>query len=155
MLREEVRIRREQLGFMEGSGTTDRIFCIRQLIEKFREKQRDLHLVFIDLEKAYGRVSRQEIWRCLREKLTPENYVRIIQMYRNVYTRLRSSVGETDGFEIRVDYTRGNCRSMRFTFCLRNQALSTLQSGFNEVVIGIQRLGFLADKQLSVFEANA
>ena len=60
-LREEVEIGREQLGFMKGRGTTDRIFCLRQLMEKFREKQRDLHMVFIDLEKAYYRVPREEI----------------------------------------------------------------------------------------------
>ena len=111
-IRDEVRIGKEQLGFMEGSGTTDGIFCIRQLMEKFREKQQELHLVFIDLEKAYGRVPRQEIWRCLREKMVPEKYVRIIQeMYRNSCTRVRSSVGETDGFEIGVGLHQGSALS--------------------------------------------
>ena len=52
-IRDEVRIGKEQLGFMEGSGTTDGIFCLRQVMEKYREKQRPLHMVFIDLEKAY------------------------------------------------------------------------------------------------------
>ncbi|XP_066965751.1 uncharacterized protein [Macrobrachium rosenbergii] len=51
-LREEVEISKEQMGFMKGRGTTDGIFCLRQLMEKFGEKQRDLHMVFIDLEKA-------------------------------------------------------------------------------------------------------
>ena len=38
-LREEVEIGREQLGFMKGRGTTDGIFCLRQLMEKFRESK--------------------------------------------------------------------------------------------------------------------
>ena len=111
-LREEVGIGREQLGFMKGRGTTDGIFCLRQLMEKFREKQRDLHMVFTDLEKAYDRVPRQEIWRSLREKMVPEKYVRMIQeMYRITYTRVRSSVGETEGFEVKVGLHQGSALS--------------------------------------------
>ena len=111
-LREEVDIGKEQLGFMKGNGTSDGIFCLRQVMEKFREKQRDLHVVFIDLEKAYDRVPRQEIWRSLREKMVPEKYVRMIQeMYRNAVTRVRSSVGETDGFEVKVGLHQGSALS--------------------------------------------
>ena len=51
-LREETTIGDEQFGFMPGRGTTDAIFAVRQLMEKHREKQKGLHMVFIDLEKA-------------------------------------------------------------------------------------------------------
>ena len=54
-LREEVEIRREQVGFVRGRKTTDGIFCLLQVMEKYREKQRPLHMVFIDLEKVYDR----------------------------------------------------------------------------------------------------
>ena len=69
-LREETTIGDEQFGFMPGRGTTDAIFAVRQLMEKHREKQKGLHMVFIDLEKAYAIVPRQEVWirECLRCK---------------------------------------------------------------------------------------
>ena len=78
-LREETTIGDEQFRFMPGRGTTDAIFAVRQLMEKHRGKQTGLHMVFIDLEKAYDRVPRQEVWRCMREKGVPEKYVMIVQ----------------------------------------------------------------------------
>ena len=53
-LREETSIGEEQFGFMPGRGTTDVIFAARQLIEKHREMQKELHMVFIDLYKAFS-----------------------------------------------------------------------------------------------------
>ncbi len=44
-LREETTIGVEQFGFMPGRGTTDAIFAVRQLMEKHREKQKELRLL--------------------------------------------------------------------------------------------------------------
>lgn len=64
---------------------------------KYLEKEKDLTFMFIDLEKAYGRVLREEIWRCIRIKGTPEKYVRIAKdMYERATTKIRTSVGVTD-----------------------------------------------------------
>ena len=74
-LREETSIGGEQFGFMPGRGTTDAIFVARQVIEKHREMQKELHMVFIDLEKAYDRVPRQEVESFVREQGVPEKYL--------------------------------------------------------------------------------
>ena len=44
-------ISEEQFGFVKGKSTTDAIFALRQLQERYREGQQDLHCVLIDLEK--------------------------------------------------------------------------------------------------------
>ena len=83
----------EQFGFMPGRSTTDAMFALRQLLEKYGEKQRELHLIFIDLKKAYDRLPRQEVWASMRRKGASEKYVRVIQdMYEGSRTRVRSSV---------------------------------------------------------------
>ena len=90
-LREETTIGDAQFGFMPGRGTVDAIFALRQMMEKHRKKQKGLLMVFIDLEKAYDRVPRQEVWRCMREKRVPEKYIRIIQdMYERAEAMLRA-----------------------------------------------------------------
>ena len=110
-IREETEIGEQQFGFMPGRGTTDAIFVVRQMLEKYGENQRELHLVFIDLEKAYDRVPR-EVWRCMREKRVSEKYVRLVKnMYDGARTQVRTCVGLTEKFGVTVGLHQGSSLS--------------------------------------------
>ena len=74
-MRECTDIHESQFGFMPGRSTTDAIFILKQTIEQYREGQKDICVTFIDLEKAYDRVPREEIWRTTRERLVPEKFI--------------------------------------------------------------------------------
>ena len=71
-LRKMVEIREEQYGFAASKGTIDAIFILRQLQEKYLENEKELYLVFVDLEKAFDRVPRMLIESSLRRKAVVE-----------------------------------------------------------------------------------
>ena len=60
-LRDRVEISKQQYGFVPGKETINAMFALRMLMEKYREGQRELHCVFMDLEKAYDRVPWEEL----------------------------------------------------------------------------------------------
>ena len=48
-------IAEEQAGFGEGRSTTEQIFNLRILCEKYLQHQQDIYHIFIDFKKAYDR----------------------------------------------------------------------------------------------------
>ena len=68
-----------QCGFRASRGTTDMIFCARQLQEKSREQQRPLFMVFYDLEKAFDCVPRDAMWSVLQRFGCPNNYISLVR----------------------------------------------------------------------------
>ncbi|KAK3556101.1 hypothetical protein QTP70_005240 [Hemibagrus guttatus] len=107
-LRKVVEICEQQYGFMPRKSTTDAIFALRILMEKYRDGQRELHCVFVDLEKAYDRVPREELWYCMRKSGVAEKYVRVVQdMYERSRTVVRCAVGQTEAFNVEVGLHQG------------------------------------------------
>ena len=111
-LRRETRVSKNQFGFMLGRSTTEAIFLLRQLMEKYREKKKALHMVFIDLEKAYDRVPREIIWWVLDKKGVPSRYIDIVKdMYNGAIASVRTTGGEINEFAIIVGLHQGSTLS--------------------------------------------
>ena len=76
---------------------------VRQLMERYREQKKDMHMVFIDLEKAYDKVPRNATWWALQKHKVSTKYIALINdMYDNVVTSIRTSDGEIDDFSINI-----------------------------------------------------
>ena len=89
LIRQLVSIDDSQFGFVPGRGTTDAIFVVRQLQEKYLAVNKTLYVAFIDLEKAFDRLPQKVIWWVLRKLGVEEWIVGLVQgMYANVRSRV-------------------------------------------------------------------
>ena len=101
--------RLSQFGFVPGRGTTDTIFVVRQLQEKYLAANKRLYMAFVDLEKAFDRVPQKVIWWALRKLGVEEWIVRLVQgMYANAGSGVR--VGERYS-EVKVGVHQGSVLS--------------------------------------------
>jgi hypothetical protein len=111
-VRRTVRIDDMQFGFMPGKGTTDAIFIVRQLQEKFLAKKQDLYMAFVDLEKAFDRVPREVVWWALRSLGVDEWLVSVIKaMYADTSTMVKLNGKMSKGIRVRVGVHQGSVLS--------------------------------------------
>ncbi|KAK3574755.1 hypothetical protein QTP86_017515 [Hemibagrus guttatus] len=80
--------------------------------------------VLTNLEKAYDRVPREELWYCMRKSGVAEKYVRVVQdMYERSRTVVRCAVGQTEEFKVEVGLHQGSALSP-FLFAIVMDQLS-------------------------------
>ena len=81
-------------------------------MERFREQKKNLHMVFIALEKAYDKIPINVMWWSLDKHKVPSKYVTLIKdMYNNVVTSVRTNDGNIDYFPIKIGLHQGSALS--------------------------------------------
>jgi hypothetical protein len=48
-------------------------------MERYKEEKKGLHMVFIDLEKAYDTIQRNVMWWALEKHKVPAKYITLIK----------------------------------------------------------------------------
>ena len=112
IIREKVVINEMQFGFMPGRGTTDAIFIVRQLQEKYLGKRNTLFFVFVDLEKAFDMMPRELVEWGMRKLGVDEWLVRVIMnMYDGSRMCVRVDGVESEEFTVGVGVHQGSVLS--------------------------------------------
>jgi hypothetical protein len=102
-LRGMTHITMNEFGFMHVRSTMQAIFLIRQNIERYKERKKYLHMVFIDLEMAYDKIPRNLMWWALDKHKVPTKYIMLIKdMYDKAVTSVRTTDGDTNVFPINI-----------------------------------------------------
>ena len=100
-----------QFGFMAGKSTTDAIFIVRQLQEKYLARNKELWMAFVDLEKAFDRVPREVVWWALRCLGVDDWIVSVIKAMYEDATTVRVNGRESKAFSVRVGVHQGSVLS--------------------------------------------
>ena len=140
----------EQAGFRAQRNTTEQIFVLRQVVEKYTEMNKDLFVGYIDFRKAFDSIWRRGLWRVMRNLGFAEKLVKILEnMYEGTYSAVRSSGGLSEWFETIVGVKQGCILSpLLFNIFLEAIMSQALRDGEEGAVIGgylISNLRFADD----------
>lgn len=98
----ETKLLESQNGFRRGRSCTDACYTIKLLMEKRIEYNEEMHLCFIDLEKAYDNVNRHKLFKILPEYNISPKMIRIIQkIYEN--TKVSIKLGDQKSEHIQIN----------------------------------------------------
>ena len=98
-----IKVDGRQFGFCQERSTTDAIFIMRNVQEKFSEKKKKLYYVFVDLEKAFDRVPRKAFEWALRRQKVPERLLTaVVFLYVESRSRVKTVAGTSEALNIRV-----------------------------------------------------
>ncbi|XP_049809026.1 uncharacterized protein LOC126252198 [Schistocerca nitens] len=98
----------EQAGFRVGRSTIDHIFCLQQIIEKKMVRAQPIHLVFIDIEKAYDSVPLSSLWKALISIGINPRIIKAIQnLYKNSISKIKIGKYLSHGFQVTKGLRQG------------------------------------------------
>ena len=98
----------EQAGFRKSFSTIDHLHTVNQLIEKSLEYQIQVHLAFVDFQKAFDTAKHDCMIRALRNQGVPLSLLNIIS---SLYSGIKASIitdQEGEYFEIERRVKQGD-----------------------------------------------
>jgi hypothetical protein len=101
-------------------------------MKRCREQKKNLHMVFIDLEKANDKVPRNIMWWVLKKHKVSTKYITLIMdMYDNVVTSVRTSDRDTNDFPINIELHQGSALNPYLFALVMDEVTRDIQCGIS------------------------
>ena len=137
-----------QGGFRVGRSTTDQLFSIRQILEKCKEYNVEIHQLFVDFKAAYDSVNRKKLWRVMEEFGVPIKLISLTKLTldgANSRVRIRSKL--SDAFDIEEGLRQGDPLATLLFNLILEAAVRTMDIDTSSTIFtkSSQLLGFADD----------
>ncbi|KAK2724477.1 hypothetical protein QYM36_001096 [Artemia franciscana] len=138
-------IHEEQGGFRTGYGTTDSVFILKALIDKYGKGKTCLYVGFLDLHKAFDSVDRESLKDAMLNIGLPHSFVRlIVSMYTCVSGIIQVGNRFSKLFDIKRGVKQGSTLSPKLFNIFINDVVNFLENRWApKVSLGTQKLSLL------------
>jgi len=98
-----------QAGFRTGKSTIDRIFTVKNLLEKSWEHNVEIHQIFVDFQKAYDNIRRDKLYAIMAHFGIPDKLIRLTKatMENSTY-HVKIGTVMTDDFKVGTGLKQGH-----------------------------------------------
>lgn len=116
----------EQAGFRAGRSTADHLFSVTQILEKKTAFNQEIHMLFVDLKKAYDNIPQNKLWEALQNTNINVNLIRAVkQTYEQNTTKVKLGKKLSKGCQVNKGLKQGCCLSPLLFKIYLEQALKT------------------------------
>jgi len=99
-------------GFRPGRSTTDQIFIVRQLLQKTWEFNKEMHIFFVNFQKAYDSLHRENLISTLAEFHFPHKLINLIKSsIMETYVKVRVGNIKSEQVQVRTGLRQGDSLS--------------------------------------------
>ena len=130
-----------QSGFRPGRSVQDHIFALRQVSESTYRYNKEFHACFVDLQKAFDSVQRNQVWKALEEH---EVNTKLIEAIKSFYIEPESAVriaGKlSNKFKIDVGVRQGCILSPLLFIILMDSISKKVDKGMKPLEVGMWKL---------------
>lgn len=137
----ESQLEQSQSGFRKGRSIQDHIFTIKQITEKVRNTNCEIFQAFLDLEKAFDRLPRAEIEKCLRKRgVDPQLRRAIMSLYQNTRSYIRTDNLQSGEFVINEGIRQGGVLSPTLFNVVMDEVIKETRGKTSRLFVGYHNM---------------